>query len=396
MQIYDTTSGGTPVLLSTMKAPPNNANAAAFNVREVVIGAFEQEEPPVPTVNVMEASGDGRAIQLVAYSEYATVANGPLVQTPSASVDLLFVNGAIRTYMDIYATNDSADFALKNTGGRILTVHDEAGQALEMEVTDLSKLSLKFIHNSAFDSIPTYLYVQYYQADGTTLTGGAFTVPTISDIPDSLVSWLHIGPLTLEVQSANASLRPSANTGWAYYDINFTNSAANASGFERSRVYRFRLLASCVEGYQRQEFYWMNRHGGWQTLYIQGRMKHESRINRANYKRMRGNYGNASNTNDFTYNRNDRGRSSVLKSVETSYQVTTGLMTNTQSLQLQDLMQSRNVYVREVRIDNVTGQQAYVPVVIDTDSFNLLRQHDDTVQYSFRYSLANENTLAKR
>lgn len=383
LQIYDITLGGSPRLITTMKAPPNESTCAAFNVNRVVRAMCRKNALDVSdwfSTTGFTAGETGITVQFAAYNEYATVANGPLQTTPPVTANLSFIDGGDQKTSYVEATAQS--YKLSGPSSRLLS------RRSRIKVRTFDAGGIGFVLNQTYGSYPTYLHIAYYSANGTALNSGALTCPTTYD-DDSLVTYAWCYPVGLSSQTANVSLSPfhAGNTGWAYYTAQFTNSIGNAPGFERSVPYTFVQEPLCALGNQEMTFYFLNSLGAYEHFRFTGKSIKRVEVERSEFSVSRGNWGTASNLTAFTYSALDRGKTQLIERRKTIYECHTGLLTDEDNKSITELLLSRSVYV--VGNDLV----GYQPCVVQTSDLAILEQdYDPMISYSFSVELSNNPT----
>lgn len=385
LQIYDDTGLGSPQLITTMKAPPNESTCAPFNVNRVVRAMCRKKAFDLSDWDSATGFSNGETgitVQFQAYNEYATTANGPLQTTTPVSATLKFVDGGDQ--LDSYTAAVANVYRLSAASGRMLT------RRTDFYVRASENGGLGFVINNTWGSNPNYLHVAYFDASGTALNAGSLSVPNTYD-DDTLLSYAWVYPISLAQQSANTSISPYAagNVGWAYYQVQFTNSITNTPGFERSRPYTFHRIPECAMGNRELLFYFQNSLGAYETFRFTGKIIRRNEVERSEYTQSRGNWSTANALSGFTYSRMDRGRKQLIKKRKTVYECHTGLLTDQDNYSIMELLYSRSVFINPTD-DNSGG---LLPCIVQTtDQVVLEQDFDPMITYTFTVELSIEQT----
>lgn len=288
-----------------LKQLPNNLGCAVFSVQSIV-QAYVYQDTNVYGLGGTRIDGtfdstkifDTNASALKEFTmrfgyEYAADAGSPPQQSllPATDTDVIVVNGSFLTPAGLYPLSSAAANDYKMTSNSKFFLSDavvtlqETGNVEDVVVYPVaydrqpSKATLAFLNGNDVGASQTVLFkVQYFSAAGsgysgilenTAVTGGVAPAAGLSDAESLL--YLGIGPFNLEIQSIDASLKPSANGDWTYYDVVAMSSAV--PGNERSATYRF-VRQECSKYYTEENAYtihWWNSKGGVDSLPMMAR-----------------------------------------------------------------------------------------------------------------------------
>jgi len=285
------------VTVATLKQLPNGSDSGVFNVARILQSYVSQDHNKHAIGSMTTAPNSMDAFTLKFFYEYAATANDEPTQYPAAAVTTTdyVVNGTFTPVFNDYDTTNASNYILDSDTSKLLSVYNP--QKLVAQPTDQGIIA--FINgttNAPWNSNPAYIHVAYYESDGTALQSGYFTTsPSPSSASSAFQFFLYFGiyPANLETQSADANLKPSANTGWSYYTVQ-TASSTTLSGNETSAQYKITRKGACK--YTPIRLAWWNELGGWDYYTFYSRNVHKQRIQRSDYREVTGNSYNANGT----------------------------------------------------------------------------------------------------
>jgi len=377
--------GVTLSLITTMKAPPNENNAASFNINRVIRSVCDKivydQSQQANTLGY--SNGNVSEFQFVAFSEYAATENGPILSGPTATGTLYMIDGGAQTYADGYQAATANTYKLQGITSRALTTHTNH----YVKLGDRGGLAV--LANAAWGSEARSAQVVYYDASGSVLNSGSIPIPAETALSNNMrYVWLY--PDGLEQQTADTDIQPSAagNAGWSYYRARIYDATLSN---ERSQQYFFYRLDECGYGQQEARFMYLSSLGTWQWIWFRGQITELKETERSYFTKSRGNYQQANATTAFNYTSLDRGRAQIVGKTTTKYECNSELLTDEQSPQVIELLNSRSVYI------NTLGQGAsWYPCIVNTKSVEYKRQNfDEIVSYSIEVEMSNESTVPK-
>jgi len=287
---------------------PNNANAAVFNLRNVIAQAVKQDEDILnlgkSNSNVLSTSTDAfRTISLdFGYSKATSADTEPTITLgqESASVEVVNGNFTLAT-TDIIDNADSDEYVPDADTKYMLSDIPVTDLGLKTDVlfdgiAKTSWATLAFLNNS--DSLATHIGYRYY--NGTTVlsttvienssTNGGQDPSSASNDGERLI-YVAVGTANLSTQLAS-DINPgsSTNNGWTHYEV-VLGSAADAFANPVSQTYKFYRLP-CTKFQSADDFYtvhWWNSKGGIDNLVFSGLSELAQNMERTDFRQIGGN-----------------------------------------------------------------------------------------------------------
>ncbi len=245
-----------------------------------------------------------------------------------------------------------------------------------------------------FDSELRYLYIKYYQADGTEINSGTtkklsnaeayggckpLESGTQLDSDTKRLLYVGIGPANLEAQTYDTDARPSNNAGWAYYKVYGRNTADNAN--VTADYYFIKQDGSC-KGYKVRRLAWRNSLGCFDYYNFKMKSTQTLDVTRDEYQTMLGNF----NSDIYSYDNFQRGKRVRRTSAVLKETINTDFISEEDAQLLEGLIMSTNVQIVENADTTYT-----VPVMITDKSIVRKTSANDGVQiqYTFKIEYAN-------
>lgn len=394
-----------------LKQLPNNSNAAVFDVRSIAQAYVQQDENPYE-LGYLDLDGNlatnkvyalnTRALNTVSLRfgyEYAATVNDEPVETllQSTDTDVQVVNGYFSRAVDSqpYLSNVASPYHIDgnglflsdcspHVGTYVYPVADRGGirsyAALAfLNGDDVSSTGSDYLHVTYYNG-PTQLSTGYLQ--NNTANGG--WAPTTGGTDEQSLLYVGIGPQNLQTQSINATLKPSQNTTWTHYFVQFASSTV-LSGNETSKQYKF-VRTDCGkywDGSNAYTLHWWNSKGGVDSLPCAGMSQESQQMEK---KSFRTSGGNSFNANGSTVNYLKRSMEGGKRS--TRVRTTTTLKLSVQGGQIdlytpfiRSLLNSQRVYLSG---SSLWGQNN------DTDSNGIVQAYVTEVSKDYMQSVNQE------
>mgnify|MGYP003627248444 CR=1 FL=1 len=287
--------------IAMLKQLPNGSQAGVFDVSRILQAYVSQdyEKHALGTTGTAPNSMD--AFTLKFYYEYASNADSDPNQYPAAAVTTTdyVVNGTFTPVFNDYDVTNVNNYFLDSSDSKFLSVYNP--QKLVAQENDQGIIA--FINgttNAPWNSNPAYIHVKYYASDGSALQADYFVTsptPSAANSASQFLLYFGIYPANLEVQNVKPLLKPSQNTGWAYYTVQAASSTT-LSGNETSTQYKISGKGKCK--YTPIRLAWWNELGGWDYYTFYSKNVHSQRVQRSDFREAMGNSYNANGgTIDF-------------------------------------------------------------------------------------------------
>ena len=366
-QVRDTTNYAEPkyrylckltidsVVVGTFKQLPNNLNCAVFRVQDIVSDYVHQDEQilrlgeynssnALSTTTIF--STNQTALQTVTVDfgyEYAATADDAPTQTFDGGLQTTFkaINGSIRPFtVNSNDSNSASVFAITGDTKLFLSTVPLPSASLAVQnVIEGQYGALAFLNGDDVGSNDSdYVHVTFKNSSDATINTGYFTnnstyggyAPAASLEDSQSLLYLGCFPENLEKQNIDTDLRPSNNTNWSYYEVQFARSTT-LSGNESSAVYKFVKL--CDTRYNnslstdtfRGEYFlsWWNELGGIDNLLCDGGSLVTQQVTRNNYRTVGGNTFSASSLLEYSRDAQEGGLISATNQTVTTVQLNT-------------------------------------------------------------------------
>ena len=261
---------------------------------------------------------------------------------------------------------------------------------------NIDELTVAFINDGLItDGDPVVrIYIQYHQADGTSIATHFFVNDTASggkatanDVKNSLL-YFGCGTANLDSQVDNADAKPSAagNSGWAYYRI----WGANGSGTQETKHYYFYKYGSGASVDDRHQsctrfdnvrLAWVNRLGAWDYMNFRGKSTESVDIKKEEMSSVPGTWDSAA----FNYNNWDRGRKTLYTQATRKLTINSDWLNPDEGAWLEELFTSTNV--------QILGDSNVVYPVVVTDKSYIKKTSVNNkikIQYAVKLEYANK------
>ena len=352
-------------------------------------------------------------VYVKAYQQYSSAANASPAEDTSPSVN--DTKKYIAASLPLETERGTADF--QNTAFQVFQLDDNVGRFLsdvKQSTGDVVSSSvyrnyiqyddyhtLGFLNGKAtnpattleFDSELRYLYVKYYQADGTEINSG--TTKRLSNanayggcqpdegdgqLSDDTERLLYVGcgPANLEAQSYDNDARPSNNSGWAYYIV----YADDGSDSQKSAYYYFIKQDGSCKGFKVRRLAWINSVGCYDYFNFKMKSTQTVQVSRNNYSTMLGDFNNTMYSYDnFGRGKRTRQTTSILKET-----LNTDWMSEQDAQLLENLMVSKSIEIIKNSDTDFT-----VPVMITDTNFvrKTVANEGVKIQYTINIEYAN-------
>ena len=261
---------------------------------------------------------------------------------------------------------------------------------------NIDELTVAFINDGLItDGDPVVkIYLQYHQADGTSIATHFFTNDTASggkatadDVKNSLL-YFGCGTANLDSQVDESDAKPSAagNSGWAYYRI----WGANVSGTQQTKHYYFYKYGSGASVDDRHQsctrfdnvrLAWVNRLGAWDYMNFRGKSIESVDIKKEEMSSVPGTWDSSA----FNYNNWDRGRSTLFTEATRKLSINSDWLNPDEAVWLEELFTSTNVQI-------LGDSNVVYPVVITDKSYIKKTSVNNKVklQYAVKLEYANK------
>lgn len=286
-----TVSGATAAILLQL---PNNANAAVFNIKNVVAQYVEQDENPylngTGSIDILSLNTSAYKTVTVrfGYSSAVSVDLAPtLTLLPATDKTPLLINGnfMLSTESEIQTSPASLYIPTTSNEGLFLSdmPHINGDNTTHNYVLDTGSLrslsALSFINDTNAEG--AYIGVRFYNGNtilSTTafvnsIANGGYPPSTVTNDTQRLL-YVGCGAANLEAQSLSTDMQPSdaANLGWTSYEIVLGSTATPFTDAVSERAVFHRV--ECNRFIDAEEFYtvhWWNSKGGVDSLIFGGK-----------------------------------------------------------------------------------------------------------------------------
>jgi len=399
------------VVIGTFKQLPNNANCGAFSLNEIFMSYVEQEENPwrlgkYLTNNDFDTSElfstNAKAIQTFAldfgYEFSLQPGESPLLVLGQASDSIKLTNATYRQFALSTASNFVGNYAITDRFGKLLSDVPKSNDSFQQWVGDEQFGALAFLNGNDVGSDGSgYLVITFYNNAGNVLilgviannlTNGGAT-PAASLIDSRSLLYFGCFPANLEAQTLDATLKPSANPTWDYYEIYLSSDSGGVS--KDSAKYRFNR-ADCERFTPHYTLAWWNSVGGVDQLIFSGLNKVTQDIKRTTYRTRGGNAYDADGTTNPYIDQSYQGGLKSLKPVTSTVLELTTIEQSPEHLQpiISSLMTSERVYAYGTEFGNISSTNpGYVRVVVkDKTLVEKVGRHDGYVSYSVKVEVS--------
>ena len=238
------------------------------------------------------------------------------------------------------------------------------------------------------------IYVQYHQADGTSigsyhfineLAGGGIDVA--DDVRNSLL-YFGCGTANLETQADNTGARPSENDGWAYYRVWGANGDNSEQETAYYYFYKYGTNASVDDRHQsctrhnNVRLAWRNRLGAWDYMNFRGKSVENVDIKGSEMESVPGTW----NTATFTYENWDRGKRTLYKTATRKLSVNSDWLNEDEAVWLEELFTSINVQI-------IGSDDKIYPVIITNKKYTKKTSLNNKIKIQYKIELDYANTI---
>jgi hypothetical protein len=249
-----------------------------------------------------------------------------------------------------------------------------------------------------FDSELRYLYVKYYEADGTEINSGVTKRLSNAasyggckpdeadgeiDADNERLIYVGCGPANLEAQTYDNDAKPSNNSGWAYYKV-YANDGGGGGGTNKSADYYFIKQDGSCKGFKVRRLAWRNSLGCYDYFNFKMKSTQTIDVTRNNYETVLGNF----NSNMYSYDNFDRGKRTRQTTALIKETINTDWITEQDAQLLEGLIMSTNVEVIENADTDYT-----VPVMVTDTSFVRKTVANDKIQIQYTIQIEYANPL---
>ena len=296
------------VVIGTFKQLPNNSNAAAFLIQNIVNDYVKQDadiwEIGTTTTNVFADNNNAlKTVSLEFGYEKALTQNDAPTQTflPALNTSLKVINGSLRSQLvDSNEANSASNYAISGSTKQFLSVvPPDADGIYHQDIITNQSGALAFLNGDDVGSADSgFFHVTYYNDSGAVMNTGYFTntptqggfVPAASLTDSKSLLYIRCFPKNLEIQTVDTNLKPSNNANFSYYDVQAASSTT-LSGNESSAKYRFHNLCNTRYNIQNVDMsnseyflYWWNEVGGVDNLLLDGASQISQSVKRTTYR----------------------------------------------------------------------------------------------------------------
>lgn len=214
-----------------------------------------------------------------------------------------------------------------------------------------------------------------YNSAGTVLKNVLVNNVTASGM---VIQRIPAGPSNInEISNANLSggVQPLIGATTAKYSIHVVDSAGSPT--QVSDIYYFTIASGC-SNYDKINIVFLNKLGGYDSFAFIQSSKSQTNIERKEYKTS---FGSFSSATSFTYSKSDRGITNYYTKLRDSYSVESDWITEEQSIWLEELITSPDVY-----IDNGTE---LIPIVVLNGTYERKRTVNEklfNLRLEYKYS----------
>ena len=398
-------------VIGTFKQLPNNANCGAFSLNEIFMSYVEQEENPwrlgkYLTNNDFDTtelfSTNAKAIQTFdlnfGYEFSILPGDAPTlvlnVQTDSIKV----TNATYRQFALSSASNLVSNYAISTSSSKLLSDTPLTNGVYQQWVGEEQFGALAFLNGDDVGSDGSgYLVITLYNNAGNVLILGVIDnsvtnggAPPAASLIDSQ-SLLYFGcfPANLEAQTLDATIKPSANPTWDYYEIYLSSDSGGVS--VDSEKYRFNR-ADCERFTPHYTLAWWNSVGGVDQLIFSGLNKVTQDIKRTTYRTRGGNAYDANGTSNPYIDQSYQGGLKSLKPLTSTVLELNTIEQSPEHLQplISSLMTSERVYAYGNEFGNISASNdGYVRVVVkDNTLTEKVGKQDGYVSYSVKVEVS--------
>ncbi len=405
---------------------------ATFDVRDIVNSQLEDtiadQNDTTKSIHTLGAnvvakpfslnSNQVKTISVIAYQEYSELASATPSEdtTPNVNDTKKYIAASLpletaRGTVDFQNTAFQV-FQLDDTSGRFLSdVQQSSGSVVASSVyrnyvQDTDYHTLGFLNGLAtdpsttreFDSELRYLYVKYYEADGTEINSGVTKRLSNAssyggckpdeadgeiDADTERLIYVGCGPANLEAQTYDNDAKPSNNSGWAYYKV-YANDGGGGGGTNKSADYYFIKQDGSCKGFKVRRLAWRNSLGCYDYFNFKMKSTQTIDVTRNNYETVLGNF----NSNMYSYDNFDRGKRTRQTTALIKETINTDWITEQDAQLLEGLIMSTNVEVIENADTDYT-----VPVMVTDTSFVRKTVANDKIQIQYTIQIEYANPL---
>jgi len=398
----------------SMKQLPNNGGAAVFEISDIAKAYVQQDEMPFGLGSTL-LNGNYDPTKIFALNtsalitvttnfgyEYTVTAGQPPVEViePGTTQSVFVVNGSFQTSNSNLPLLTNAANQYKMLADRKYFLSDAAlgygtlvRYPVQYSTFYKSRAALAFLNGDDVGSSgPAYMHITYYNEntllgtgyiENSTANGGKAPAAGLTD--EQSLLYVGTGPLNLDAQTIDNTLRPSQHTGWTHYDIQMASSTTLA-GNERSIIYRFERLPCTRFMDSNYQLYWWNSKGGVDALPFTGKSMQSQEMKKSAYRTSGGNSFSATGIgyNDYIKKSYQGGMRSGRIQTTTTLELSTA-NGDPEILKplIQSLLNSERVYLngRDLGFSEPTGQfEGTVQVVVRESQIRYTKAVNDGLE----------------
>ncbi len=365
------------VLRAKLKQTPNGVSAGIFNISAVIRDYLESQltyaSDSVHKV-VTEANTTLYKVVTLGFGyEYAASADEQPTETLGQASATVYATRStfIPNYasladvaVDDYVPGTTAKF-LTSLPNEIYTTEDDWGVVAMITDFTTSKRAM-------------YMRVRYY--NGNTMLSDSMLPFNQAWLGTSKYGYFGAYPENLEVQTADADAKPSANAGWTYYTVQAKLSSLTSST-SMSQVYTFYKQTECK--YDVYRLAWLNEYGGWDYLNFPKASQTSTEVKRETYMRDGSNYMTAGTGTSFVRNPWDMGQTAYGVTSQDTIKMNSDFLPESYNAVYKSLMHAREVYLQN---------EDWLPVTLkESRASYMIGVNGQMVQYSVEVQLGRKN-----
>ena len=257
-------------------------------------------------------------------TDYATDCLGEATESAVAyTSSTLYAWNGVLSY-DEFPSYDSADFVPSDSTSRFL-----GSYPTRLTVSEDATMTLNFLQDGSAASDVGSIQIETYTSAGVSV-GTYFITNTESVLADARVAMVGVGPLNLNTATLASGSQPVIGSTVDYYTVHLVDSGLS----QISEQLRFDVDRTCNR-YKRFRLWWLNKLGGFDSFTFTLNHKRSVNINRSTMSRPL----------PSSYTVGDRGDSVVTLNASETYTITSGYMSEEESLWIEDLWTSPEVYM---------------------------------------------------
>lgn len=250
--------------------------------------------------------------------------------------------------------------------------------------------------NSGASTGVSYIHITgYTSAGGTVFTSSIQNTaanggepPTTSNSDPERLLYFGSGSRNLAAQTLDSTISTGMGiSSLAYYEIVGASSATLNTTTQRSAVYRFNIKSDCK--YTTRRIMFLNQYGGWDFFNFNKRSEISTNMERTTYKRVRGNWANA--TDNFGWDTWDAGTTTTSVKVGRREKLNTDWITEDWVLFMEGLFASREVYL--IQTQGANDSKVFPVTITNTDFLHKSSVNDQLVQYEIEVEYGNNACL---